>query len=210
MSFSIETRDFLDSLISQKSVLGDKLKSLNKDTKKSKTELEKEHQDTIKEISILDKYILETQNSLIKEENRIINEILLGLGKLELVKSDYLTLCLQVLFTYFPYNAKNLQDILKNRYTNSHLNVAMERYFSMTEKEIIILAHQKYNYFLVRNNGPYYFYHNHGSFKECEYDGISKRCECSCKCPEWDTSYVDWLKFSFDEKYPVGEVKCGW
>uniref|UniRef100_A0A6G6ACQ7 Uncharacterized protein n=1 Tax=Borely moumouvirus TaxID=2712067 RepID=A0A6G6ACQ7_9VIRU len=210
MSFDIETRNFLDSFVSQKNVLIDKLKFLNKNTKKSTVELEKEHQDIIKEISILDKNILETQNSLIKEEKRIINEIMLGLGKLELVKPDYFILCLQVLFTYFPYNAKNLQDILKNRYTDSHLNVAMERYYSMTEKEIIILAHQKYNYFLIRNNGPYYFYHNHGSFEECEYGGISKRCECSCKCPEWDTSDVDWLKFSFDEKYPVGKVICGW
>ncbi|AGC01934.1 hypothetical protein H012_gp526 [Acanthamoeba polyphaga moumouvirus] len=173
-------------------------------------ELHIKYQDILDEIKILNKYIFETQKSLINEENRIITEIINKLGELILVKPNYLRLCLQILFCNFPYTNKNLQDILKERYTDSHLNIDLEKYYSMTEKEIIILAHKKYNYFLVRNNGPYYFYHNHGSFKECKYDGWSKRCKCSCKCPEWDTSDVDWLKFNLDNKYPMGKVKCGW
>jgi hypothetical protein len=45
----------------------------------------------------------------------------------------------------------------------------------------------------------------------CKWDGNYKRCWCSCKCPSWDTSKVDWLKdVSLDSTYPKGKVICTW
>ncbi|AGF85351.1 hypothetical protein QJ854_gp431 [Moumouvirus goulette] len=173
--------------------------------------LHNKYQDILDEINILDKYILEIQKSLFDEENKIINGIINKLGELKIVKPNYLYRCLQILFCNgLQFSNKKLSDIFKENYTSPFLNKNFEKYYSMTEEEIIIAAHKKYNYYLVFNNGPYYFYHNHGSYYECKYDGWSKRCKCSCKCPMWDTSDVDWLKFNLDKRYPVGKVKCGW
>jgi len=45
----------------------------------------------------------------------------------------------------------------------------------------------------------------------CKWDGNYKRCWCSCKCPSWDTSKVDWLKdINLDSTYPKGKVICTW
>ncbi len=94
-------------------------------------------------------------------------------------------------------------------------NFTIEKLVKLGENTIIIDAHKKHNRILIMKTGPHYFDHNHSVGNDwdrsCEWDGWSKRCKCTCKCPYWDDSKVDWLKnINLNSGYPVGKAKCSW
>lgn len=172
--------------------------------------LHKSYNNSICQIELLNKKINELENLVEKEEKIFIDNLINNLGELKIQNHNYLFKCVQIILcSGFSYSQDSyINTIRKNYYKipSTRINT-----INMTEQDIIIEAHKIYNYYLIYNNGPYNFYHNHNNYKLCKWDGYSKRCRCTCKCPEWNYENINWLTdINLDKRYPIGKAKCGW
>nr|WBF70799.1 hypothetical protein [Megavirus caiporensis] len=181
------------------------------------TQYQQELEKIVTEINNLDK------NKLENEYDKINLEIA-GLVKnkfdQELIKLNELE---NIVTNLFPnskdkcYTAKCTNYLGINNETSTIWSINTYNYepwTKFTEEHLIMEAHRQYNNDLIRKNGPYNFIHSHdisGDYNECIWDGLDKRCECSCKCPIWSNHGVNWLiDITLDTTYPVGKPMCSW
>ncbi|BCS83125.1 hypothetical protein QLL95_gp0998 [Cotonvirus japonicus] len=162
--------------------------------------------------------IVELEKIIEQEELEVSNSVIKQLGKLELFDEEYVRKCVEVLRVGNLWDDYLWDEFLWNKTPEAH-EAIMSSYRSepklifsklicMTEREIVTKAHQMYNDFLVKKNGPYDFCHV-GKNKPCKWDGVSRQCACSKKCFYWNDEHVDWIKdMTLKSVYPVGKLEC--
>nr|WBF70800.1 hypothetical protein [Megavirus caiporensis] len=101
---------------------------------------------------------------------------------------------------------RGIQNYIYSGKTYNTTNLIELEYNGIIEK-----AHQEYNNYLIKTQGPHEFYHTHDDYNICTWDGYSCECYCGRKCIKWIIDNIDWINdFSLDMTKPIGQVICIW
>ncbi|AVG46197.1 hypothetical protein [Acanthamoeba polyphaga mimivirus] len=101
---------------------------------------------------------------------------------------------------------RGMQNYIYSGKTYNTTNLIELEYNGIIEK-----AHQEYNNYLIKTQGPYEFYHTHDDYNICMWNGYSCECACNRKCIKWTISDIDWINdVSLDMIKPIGQVVCMW
>lgn len=184
---------------------GKKLYEEQDRTKQQIVEFEKNNSGLEKELAMVTENIKSLENEIETINKNIAKDVITRLGVVN--NENYLTRCIIY-----------LRNIRMNYALTTYIVTDPNEMVEIGEDEIIENAHIVHNEMLVIKTAPHEFFHNHECCEEhkikkipCSWDGMDDRCDCGCKCPEWDTEGVNWLTdINLDSTKPMGYMKCSW